>query len=159
MILQLCVLSTEVIHWPPLLLSPEVLPCCWARGKALLIMSLSMDGRPWKDCKILLSPILRSTSLPSQETDSENIYLLQNKYPTSIPRSTSGPHVQRRGGRADADHLEQEQRCFVEWLANSIKVAVWGTLQGPQGIRREVPSQGLKLASMLMGNSTTIHDF
>ena len=130
MTLQLCVLSTEVIHWPPLLLSPEVLPCCWARGKALLIMSLSMDGRPWKDCKILLSPILRS-----------------------------GPHVQRRGGRADADHLEQEQRYFVEWLANSIKVAVWGTLQGPQGIRREVPSQGLKLASMLMGNSTTIHDF
>lgn len=34
----------------------------------------------------------------------------------------SESHVHRKGGRAETDHLEQEQTYFVEGLPNSIKL-------------------------------------
>lgn len=68
-------------------------------------------------------------------------------------------HVHGRGGRADTDHLEQEQSSFVAQLPTGINVAAGGTLQGLPGVMWEIPSWGLELASTLMGNSTIIHEF
>lgn len=79
--------------------------------------------------------------------------------PASPCHYPSGPHVHRRGGRADIDHLEQEQSSFVEWLPTGINVAAGGTLQGLSGVMWESPSWGLELASTPMGNSTIIHEF
>lgn len=49
-----------------------------------------------------------------------------------------GPHVHGRGGRADADHLDPEQSCFVEQLPTSIKVPCGGhpSLGPPVGYMR-----------------------
>lgn len=85
--------------WPPLLLTLELilelLPCSGPtylhRWEAPLTTSFSMDFKPWKDSEILISPNPRPTSFPSQGIDSENLQLLQTRYPSSIPKARLDP--------------------------------------------------------------------
>lgn len=72
-----------------------------------------------------------------------------------------GPHVHERGGRADADHLDQKQSYFMEQLHTSIKAGCHGghPALGPSGGYMRSPFLGPQLASMLMSMAPLFMSF